>query len=35
MATTANATLPGGTESEDKNSGAVMLLLKLRNESRT
>ena len=30
MATTANATLPGGTESEDKNSGAVMLLLKLR-----
>jgi erythritol transport system permease protein len=30
MATTASAVLPGGTETEDKNSSAVMLLLKLR-----
>lgn len=30
MSTTANATLSGSTDTDDKNSGAVMLLLKLR-----
>lgn len=30
MATTASVTLPGTTESEDKDSSAVLLLLKLR-----